>query len=127
MAEQEVEKTIINLTQVKLNKKEKQILALGLSYCPKTDFDYANTRMDIDKFVRKLKLQKHFALQTQTKDTSGGEALALEIATETDQELLETLISLQHENGESGDTQASPRKEKEKKLPSKRNQPLHPL
>ncbi|XP_078541431.1 uncharacterized protein LOC144826808 [Lissotriton helveticus] len=54
-------KAVINLSDIVLTTKETSILSLGLSYSPKGNFDYATTKVDIFKFVRKLKLRKYFA------------------------------------------------------------------
>lgn len=54
--------TVINLTEAVLKTAEIQILSLGLTYCPVNFFAYNQTRIDIFKFIRKIKLMKYFQL-----------------------------------------------------------------
>lgn len=44
-------KTVIHLSNIELNKAEQKILSLGLSYCPQSIMNYAQTRVNIYKFV----------------------------------------------------------------------------
>lgn len=52
------------MTPIELTEDKKNILELGLSYAPHTNFDYATTRLDVYKAVRKLKLRKFHLLKS---------------------------------------------------------------
>ena len=59
--------SIINLSSRALTAAEKQVMELGLSFCPTSTFNYTETRIDLYKFTRKLRLHKWFA--TKPPDT----------------------------------------------------------
>ncbi|KAJ1188496.1 hypothetical protein NDU88_005257 [Pleurodeles waltl] len=49
---------VINLSSRTLSSDEKSLRALGLYFCPTGCFNYVQTRIDIFKFIQKLKLKK---------------------------------------------------------------------
>lgn len=57
--------TVINLSNLHLTEDEKSTLTLGLSFCTRTNFNHAQTRIDFYKFVRKLKKKKKIHTQTE--------------------------------------------------------------
>ncbi|XP_069506106.1 olfactory receptor-like protein COR4 [Ambystoma mexicanum] len=52
---------IINLSSHVLTKSQTSLLSLGLNFCPTVNYDYAQVRIDFDKFLRKIKQKKFFA------------------------------------------------------------------
>ncbi|KAJ1096717.1 hypothetical protein NDU88_001849 [Pleurodeles waltl] len=55
--------TIVNLTNIILSKEEESILERGLSYCPASNIDYTQARIDLFKFIRNITSKKIFMLQ----------------------------------------------------------------
>ena len=47
--------TVINISNHTVTEAERSVLELGLSFCPNSNFDYAQTRVDLFLFTRKLK------------------------------------------------------------------------
>ncbi|KAJ1093527.1 hypothetical protein NDU88_006627 [Pleurodeles waltl] len=78
-----------------LTKTEKEVLQLGLSFCPSSRFDYTQTRIDLFKFIRKLKLLKVHMMHPK-KDAKNTNELTVERdnLTGADLEALLTLYSL---------------------------------
>ncbi|KAJ1113581.1 hypothetical protein NDU88_001823 [Pleurodeles waltl] len=53
--------TVVNISNSILTDNELRILDLGLSFCPNIQWDYVSTRIELYKFVRKLRSLKHFS------------------------------------------------------------------
>uniref|UniRef100_A0A803KFZ4 Reverse transcriptase domain-containing protein n=2 Tax=Xenopus tropicalis TaxID=8364 RepID=A0A803KFZ4_XENTR len=58
--EEQREEKILNLSDRPLNSTEKIVLEKGLTFCPTKNFDLFDTITDVNRFVRKLLLKKHF-------------------------------------------------------------------
>ena len=46
--------TVINLSEKSLTSDEVSVLAKGLTFCPQSNYDYVQTRIDVYKYIRKL-------------------------------------------------------------------------
>lgn len=58
-----VNQTIVNLTTKTISKKEKRTLCLGISFCPAVPMNYMDSKIDVFKLCRKLKLRKWHKLK----------------------------------------------------------------
>ncbi|XP_078525602.1 uncharacterized protein LOC144798546 [Lissotriton helveticus] len=64
--------TVVNLTNKRLTEAELEVLSLGLTFCPSNDLEYTQTRIDLFRFTRKLKLHKHFKMRPHLRSTKRG-------------------------------------------------------
>lgn len=55
--------TVVNLTSKVLTNSKEAVLKLGLSFCPDKNLEYTETRIDLFKFIRKLKLHTFYKLR----------------------------------------------------------------
>lgn len=53
---------IFNLSSVQFTREELKVLELGLKYAPDKPFDQFEAFIDLQKFLRKLNIKKHFAM-----------------------------------------------------------------
>lgn len=87
------------MTPKKLTKSEEQVLKKGLTFCPSTGLNYAQTRIDLFRFSRKLRLFKFFKIKghpekhIDTSSESIGSASIHGTLTGEDLDLLQILSS----------------------------------
>lgn len=89
--------TGIILSSIVWTPKKQQILSSGLSYCPTSKMKYAQTRVDIFKFVRKLKLAKYHLLKTREQPERVGSPTDVANLQICDLRLLRELQELKNE------------------------------
>lgn len=94
--------TVMNLINIKLSQAEVQVLSLGLSYSPASNFNYTQTRIDLYKYTRKLKLRTfHMLRKAESKIFKPGAVqpdISPSALTVRDLPLLCDLQHLQNEN-----------------------------
>ncbi|XP_078496524.1 uncharacterized protein LOC144752476 [Lissotriton helveticus] len=94
---------IINLSKRTLTGDEIKILKKGLSFCPASEFDLVDTKIDLFRYIRKLKFKKIFLLHP--KNTAVGtylENTTEEPAEEHSNTLLNLLLTPTQEIQERG-------------------------
>lgn len=60
-------KGIYNLSDVQFSKEELEVLDLGLKFAPDKPLDKFEVYIDLQKFMRKLNIKKHFAMNTDNR------------------------------------------------------------
>ncbi|KAJ1115323.1 hypothetical protein NDU88_003548 [Pleurodeles waltl] len=67
--------TIVNISKITLTDNQSRILNLGLSFCPHVQWDYVSTRIELYKFVWKLRLIKHFSNKDKAFSSRSGSSI----------------------------------------------------
>ena len=97
------DRTVINLSERLLPEDEIVVLGKGLTFCPDSDFDYAQTRIDVFKYIRKLKLKKIYAMKRDRRTATPTTQEDMVELTCNDMETLRTLHILNEELPENVD------------------------
>lgn len=63
---------IFNLSGVDLSEEELLVLSQGLKFAPSKNIDKFDVFVDIEKFIRKLNIKKHFSLQANISSPPNG-------------------------------------------------------
>ncbi|KAJ1146069.1 hypothetical protein NDU88_012351, partial [Pleurodeles waltl] len=54
--------SVINLSKMELTTSDISLLAKGLNFCPKTFGDPCKSKIDLFRFIRKLKIKRYFQM-----------------------------------------------------------------
>ena len=71
-ANHNTDNTIMNLSSHTLNKHETAILQKGLSYCPTNKLNPIDICYDMERYLRRIRLEEYFANKNTTKPTKDG-------------------------------------------------------